>query len=77
MTNDQLDRLSKLASIYELCAKMGGTPMFIPIQQAISEDLKAFVDEMNAEEEEKKPVARAPKAIPAKTDDVTHIDRRV
>lgn len=74
MTNEQLDRLSKLTSIFELCAKMGGTPPFTPIQQLVSEDLKALVDELCPPKVKPRPVPELakPRAIPA-----SEVGRRV
>lgn len=75
MTNEQLDRLSKLTSIFELCAKMGGTPPFTPIQQLVSEDLKELVNELCPPNAKPRPTSEPitkPRAIPA-----TEIGRRV
>lgn len=69
MTDDQLDRLTKIVTLIESCAKMGGTAQFKDIQRLTNKALDEITRELLDEEREalanqSSPPANPPAAYP-------------
>lgn len=52
MTDAQLDKLSKLVTMVETVAKLGGTPQFRRIQPIVADALQDLLDEVEEQSRE-------------------------
>lgn len=62
MTPDQLDRLSKVVAMADVCSRMSGTPMFKDVQRFVNDALGEITRELVDEESKTKNPATPPES---------------